>query len=76
MFNGILFAILLFVGFEAAASIAEEMHAPRDRIPVAVLGTVAVSALFFLLVCYAATIGFGKEALAHNALGRLAGRDG
>jgi amino acid transporter len=28
VFNGILFAILLFVGFEAAASIAEEMHAP------------------------------------------------
>ena len=27
VFNGILFAILLFVGFEAAASIAEEMHA-------------------------------------------------
>ena len=69
VFNGILFAILLFVGFEAAASIAEEMRAPRDRIPVAVLGTVAVSALFFLLVCYAATIGFGKEALAHNAWG-------
>ena len=69
VFNGILFAILLFVGFEAAASIAEEMHAPRDRIPVAVLGTVAVAALFFLLVCYAATIGFGKEALAHNAWG-------
>src|SRR5262249_28052843 len=69
VFNGILFAILLFVGFEAAASIAEEMHAPRDRIPVAVLGTVAVSALFFLLVCYAATIGFGKDALAHNAWG-------
>jgi amino acid transporter len=69
VFNGILFAILLFVGFEAAASIAEEMHAPRDRIPIAVLGTVAVAALFFLLVCYAATIGYGKEALAHNAWG-------
>ena len=69
VFNGILFAILLFVGFEAAASIAEEMHAPRKRIPVAVLGTVAVSAVFFLLVCYAATIGYGKVALLHNAWG-------
>jgi amino acid transporter len=69
VFSGILFAILLFVGFEAAASIAEEMHAPREGIPVAVIGTVGVSALFFLLVCYAATIGFGKVALAHNAWG-------
>src|SRR6201987_186938 len=73
VFNGILLAILLFVGFEAAASIAEEMHAPRERIPVAVLGTVAVSALFFLLVCYAATIGFGTAALAHNAWGGAPG---
>ena len=67
VFNGILFAILLFVGFEAAASIAEEMHAPRKGIPVAILLTVFLSALFFLLVCYAATIGYGKVALAHNA---------
>ena len=72
VFNGILFAILLFVGFEAAASIAEEMHAPRKGIPVAVLLTVGISALFFLLVCYAATIGFGKVALGHNAWGGAA----
>ncbi len=72
VFSGVLFAILLFVGFEAAASIAEEMHAPRKEIPVAVLGTVLVCALFFLLVCYAATIGYGKAALAHNAWGSSA----
>jgi amino acid transporter len=29
MFNGILFAVTLFIGFEAAASIAEETHEPR-----------------------------------------------
>ena len=33
VFNGILFAILLFVGFEAAASIAEEMHARATGSP-------------------------------------------
>src|SRR6185437_16073251 len=32
VFNGILFAVLLFVGFEAAASIAEETENPRRSI--------------------------------------------
>jgi len=68
VFNGILFAVTLFIGFEAAASIAEETHNPRKSIPVAVLATVGISAAFYLLVTYAATIGFGKGALgATNA---------
>jgi amino acid transporter len=66
VFSGVLFAILLFVGFEAAASIAEEMHAPRKYIPVALILTVFLSALLYLLVTYAATIGFGREALIKN----------
>src|SRR4029079_14271773 len=69
VFNGILFAILLFVGFEAAASVAEEMHAPRKAIPIAVIGTVALSGLFYLIVTYAATIGFGHAALDKGAWG-------
>jgi len=69
VFNGILFAILLFVGFEAAASIAEEMHAPTRAIPIAVIGTVALSGLFYLVVTYAATIGFGHAALNEGAWG-------
>jgi amino acid transporter len=66
VFSGVLFAILLFVGFEAAASIAEEMHAPRKYIPVALILTVFLSAVLYLLVTYAATIGFGREALIKN----------
>jgi len=69
VFNGILFAILLFVGFEAAASVAEEMHAPTKAIPIAVIGTVALSGLFYLVVTYAATIGFGHAALNEGAWG-------
>ncbi|MGH2876513.1 MAG: APC family permease [Solirubrobacteraceae bacterium] len=70
VFSGVLFAILLFVGFEAAASIAEEMHAPRRYVPVALILTVFLSAVLYLLVTYAATIGFGRAGLAigpHNA---------
>lgn len=63
VFNGILFAVTLFIGFEAAASIAEETQNPRKSIPIAVLATVGISAAFYLLVTYAATIGFGEAAL-------------
>jgi amino acid transporter len=66
--KGVLFAVTLFVGFEAAAAIAEETRSPHRAIPVAVLATVAVSGVFFLLVTYAGSIGFGEPALgAKNA---------
>jgi amino acid transporter len=67
VFNGILFAVTLFIGFEAAASIAEETENPRRSIPIAVVGAVALSAALYVFVCYAATIGFGKTALEKGA---------
>lgn len=60
VFNGILFAVTLFIGFEAAASLGEEAEEPAKAIPRAVVGTVVISAVFYLLVTYAAAIGFGK----------------
>jgi amino acid transporter len=60
VFNGILFAVTLFIGFEIAASIGEETHDPAYSIPRAVLSTIALSAGFYLLVTYAAAIGFGR----------------
>lgn len=81
VYHGILFAVTLFIGFEAAASIAEESKAPRNSIPVAVVATVAVAGLFYMLIMYAATIGFGEVAIANGAwsnsaspLGELATR--
>jgi amino acid transporter len=44
VFGGVLLGILLFVGFEAAASIGEESHDPHRTIPRGLLWTVAVSA--------------------------------
>ena len=67
VFNGILFAVTLFIGFEAAASIAEETENPRKSIPLAVVGAVALSAALYVFVTYAATIGFGKSALEKGA---------
>jgi amino acid transporter len=64
IFPGILFAILLFVGFETSAVLGEETKEPRRSIPRAVIGTVIITALFYLLMIYASDIGFG---LANSA---------
>jgi amino acid transporter len=64
VFGGVLLGILLFVGFEAAASIGEESHDPHRTIPRGLLWTVAVSAVFFVIMDYAISIGYGRAAVA------------
>ncbi len=64
IFPGILFAITLFIGFETAAVLGEETKDPRRSIPRAVVGTVIITGVFYLLVIYASDIGFG---LANSA---------
>ena len=65
--GGILLGILLFVGFEAAASIGEESEDPHRSIPRALIGTVAVAAGFFVLMAYAFSIGYGHKAVSAGA---------
>src|SRR5262245_10594880 len=65
--GGILLGILLFVGFEAAASIGEEAEDPHRAIPRALVGTVAVAAVFFVVMAYAFSIGYGKDAVSKGA---------
>ncbi len=65
--GGILLGILLFVGFEAAASIGEESEEPHRSIPRALIGTVAVAATFFVVMAYAFSIGYGKAAVSEGA---------
>ncbi|QBD76162.1 APC family permease [Ktedonosporobacter rubrisoli] len=62
LFQGILFAITMFIGFEASASLGEETADPRRSIPRAIAGTVIIAAVFYLIITYASGIGFG---LAH-----------
>ncbi len=61
LFQGVLFAITLFIGFEASASLSEETNNPKRTIPIAVIGTVVIAAIFYLLVLYASAIGFGID---------------
>lgn len=60
---GLAFGLLSFTGFEAGAVLAEETANPRTNIPKAIGGSVLVAAVFYILVTYATSIGFGvKEA--------------
>jgi len=52
-------AVLAFGGFEAAAPLAEETRNPRRNVPIAVVGTVLVSGLLYVLGSYALVTAFG-----------------
>lgn len=61
VFLGMIFGIMSFVGWKAAASLGEETRNPRTSIPRALLGAVAVIGIYYVFVTYAATIGFGLD---------------
>jgi amino acid transporter len=56
---GMVFAVMSFGGFEAAATLGEETDNPRRNIPIALLGTLLGSGLLFVLISYSQVIGFG-----------------
>ncbi|MGH9036892.1 MAG: APC family permease [Acidimicrobiia bacterium] len=57
--GGLAFGIFSFMGFETAASLAEESRNPRRDIPAAVIGAVVVVGIFYVIVTYATSIGYG-----------------
>src|SRR5438046_10386215 len=52
VFRGMVFAILAFIGFEAAAPLGEEAKHPRRAIPRAVVGSALLIGLFYILAAY------------------------
>ena len=61
LFYGVLYAILLFVGFESAANLAEETSDPKRNIPRAVITAIFIVGGFLLLASYSQAIGFGLD---------------
>src|SRR5262249_45076280 len=61
---GIVLAVLSFIGFETAATLGEETRDPHRNIPRAVYGSMLVVGTFYVLVAYAATIGYGLDHMA------------
>jgi amino acid transporter len=58
---GVLYGVLIFVGFETAANLAEEAAEPKRAIPRAVLLTVVVVSAFYVIASYAMIAGFGFD---------------
>ncbi len=56
---GIIFSVLSFIGFETAATLGEETRNPRRNIPRAVFGSMIVIGIFYIIMVYAATLGYG-----------------
>jgi amino acid transporter len=66
----LVFAVLSFGGFEAAATLGEETRNPHRNIPLAILGTLLLAGLLYVVISYAQVIGFGlqnADALANDA---------
>ncbi|MEU9887683.1 APC family permease [Sphaerisporangium sp. NPDC051011] len=55
------FAFLSWAGFEACASLGEETDDPRRNIPRALVGSVVLTGLLFVLMMFTETIGFGTD---------------
>jgi amino acid transporter len=73
IFFGVLYGVLIFVGFETAANLAEETAEPKRSIPKAVLLSVVVVSIFYLIASYAQVAGFGFDinAIAETAAAPL-----
>lgn len=61
IFTGMVYAILAFLGFEAAAPLGAEARRPRWTIPRAVVLSALVIGLFYVLCAYAWVVGTGPD---------------
>jgi amino acid transporter len=58
---GVLYGVLIFVGFETAANLAEETADPKRSIPKAVLLSIGIVTVFYIIAAYAQVAGFGFD---------------
>jgi amino acid transporter len=55
---GVLYGVLIFVGFETAANLAEETAEPKRSIPRAVLISIVIVSVFYIIAAYTEVAGF------------------
>ncbi|GAA0900944.1 APC family permease [Pseudonocardia zijingensis] len=70
---GLSFAMLSFTGAEASAVLSEETRDPRRAVPRAIIGSIVVAGLFYLVITYATAVGFGVRQAASDWPASLAG---
>lgn len=70
---GLMFALLLFIGFEATAIYAEEAREPRRTIPRAAIISVLVIAVFYMFTSWALALAWGVSESGAIAIADLGG---
>jgi amino acid transporter len=64
VFAGMVYTVLAFIGFEAAAPLGEEAKDPRRTIPRAVVWSCVLIGLFYIVCYYGAIVYFGPNLAA------------
>jgi amino acid transporter len=72
VFAGTIYAVLAFIGFDAAANVAEETKNPKRAIPIALVVGVLALGFIFTLTTYAGVVYFGISKVANPTTGFLA----
>ncbi|MCV7255812.1 APC family permease [Mycobacterium hackensackense] len=65
--TGMLWGILMFIGFEAAATLGEEAKGSRRAIPAALFTAVIAIGGFYVIAAYGSSSGFGLSGVADFA---------
>jgi amino acid transporter len=69
VFAASVFTILGFIGFEAAAPLAEEAKNPRRTIGIAVVASCLLIGIYYVFTTYAATVFFGPTRMTQFTAG-------
>lgn len=62
LFYGFVYAILMYVGIESAANMAEETSEPKKSIPRAIMLALGLIGVYFFVCAYSQAVGFGLHA--------------
>jgi amino acid transporter len=66
IFQGAVFVILAFIGFEAASALGEEAKNPRRTVPLGVIGSCVLVGLFYFFMTYSWNVGAHLDIIGHN----------
>ncbi len=54
-----IFVVFAFFGFESSTTVAEEVQRPRRNVPIALVGSVVLTGIWFCFAMYAVIVGYG-----------------